>query len=184
MANVSCGLQHSPITKHVHTSESKWLWLKRSAVGVFLSGEHYRMQIPGQVWRCRRLGIFWHLLFSVSMYEDRKCKLQMNQPEGLSVIPKQTERAQRGRETPVICLLRLSLTHTHMQEVRWLVCCTINTITWLVLLLILGFNKLCYVALQHLCFRHECFSKHVSCWGEVWCYFTKQMNVHFSPGRW
>ncbi len=175
---------HSPITKHVHTSESKWLWLKRIAVGVFLSGEHYRMQIPGQVWRCRRLGIFWRVPFSVSLYEDRKCKLQMNQPEGLSVIPKQTERAQRGRETPVACLLRLSLTHTHMQEVRWLVCCTIDTITWLVLLLILGFNKLCYVALQHLCSRHECFSKHVSCWGEVWCYFTKQMNVHFSPGRW
>lgn len=110
VANLSCGLQQSPITKHVHTSESKWLWLKRTAVCVFLSGEHYRMQIPGQVWRCRRLGIFWRVPFSVSLYEDRKCKLQMNQPEGLSVIPKQTDRAQRGRETPVSWD---SFSHTH-----------------------------------------------------------------------
>lgn len=150
----------------------KSLWLKRTAVDVIRW--HQRKQIPGQYEGVEGLGFSgWYdsVCYSqVSPCEDRKCKLQMNQLEGLSAIPKQTGRAQRGRETPVTCLLRLSHTHTHMQEVRWLVCCTIDTITWLVLLLILGFNKLCYVALQGLCSRHECFLNHASARGVVLLY--------------
>ncbi len=126
-ANVSCGLQQSTITKTFHTSESKWLWLKRTAVCVFLSGEALQDADPRPGRRCRRLGIFWRVPFSSVCIRDRQCKLQMNQPEGLSVIPNRQTEPEGQRNT---CLMRLSLTHTY-----------VDTLTWLVLLLILGFNN-------------------------------------------